>query len=297
MKSLLGLLPLVLLTAISTSAAGATVVVPAAAFALGANGAMWATEMRVTNLSDQPKTFRVVDWVGKTASLPFQTQEFQVLPGATQSYGGWALISPWVGIVVNYPSGMYFGAAVIEIDDALRVQTAVLSGVAFTPYTGAVIEGYHGCLNFEGGYPVYAYLTAPASPPGICNEGAGPLIDGTGDFFGPGATISLPWLHTDSMRRTNATFYNPDLVPATVTLSITPADGTAPVTTTVSVPAHDVLQLNDIFSSPPFDTVRAHNLPQNTAAARATINSTTRLFAVGWVISSQNNTVTISLPR
>lgn len=293
MKRLLGLLPVVLFATVSTRAAGATVVVPVAAFALGANGAMWATEMRVTNLSGQPKTFRVVDWVGRTANLPFQAQEFQVLPGATQSYGGWALISPWVGIVVDYPSGVYFGAVVIDVDAELRVQTAVLSGVAFIPGIGH-IEGYHRCLPFEGGLEAYAYLSAP---PGICDDGAGPLIDGTGDFFVPGATIFLPWLHTDSMRRTNVTFYNPDLVPATVTVSITAADGTAPVTTTVSVPAHDVLQINDIFSSPPFDAVRAHNLPQKTAAARATIQSTTRLFAVGWVISNQNNTVTISLPR
>jgi len=48
--------------------------------------------------------------------------------------------------------------------------------------------------------------------------------------------------------------------------------------------------------APPFDAVRSHN-GTATAAASATIVSSTRLYAIGWVISNQNNTVTISQPR
>jgi hypothetical protein len=294
-KSKILLLLPIFIAALSTRAAQTTVVVPVAAFALGANGAMWATEMRVTNLSAQAATFRVVDFVGRTADVPFQAQEFQVSPGATQSYGGWNLISPWLGAILNDPSGPYFGAVVLALDDGLMVQTAVLSGNAFNPYTGPSTGSSFGtCPAFAGGYTTLSYFLVS---PGICNEGAGPLVDGTSDFYPPGATIFLPWLHSDATRRTNLTFYNPDPAPAEVTVVITPADGTRPVSETIGVPAHDVLQINDVFAIPPFNAVRAHNLPQNTAAARAAIQSTTRLFAVAWVVSDQNNTVTISLPR
>lgn len=295
MKTLAHGVVVLIFTIASLTATGGSVVVPVAAFAIGANGAMWATEMRVTNLSGEPRTFRVLDWVGRTGNLPFQAQEFTVGPGSTQTYGAWSLISPSVyGIVVDYPTGVYFGAVVLDVDPALLVQTAVLTGVAFTPCCGPGVVGYNRCAPFNGGYDTFSFLM---TQPGVCNEGAGPLIDGTAGFFTPGQAIFLPWLHTDASRRTNLTFYNPDPVLATVTITVTPADGTLPISVQVTVLPHDVTQLNDVFSVPPLDGIRGHNVPQNTAAARATIRATTRLFAVAWVISNQNNTVTISLPR
>jgi len=33
------------------------------------------------------------------------------------------------------------------------------------------------------------------------------------------------------------------------------------------------------------------------AAADATLSSSTRLYAIGWIIASQNNTVAVSQPR
>jgi hypothetical protein len=286
-----------------------TVVIPLTGFTFGANGAMWGSEVRVTNLSQVAKVFHVIDWIGKTANLPFRSQEFSVPPGATQSYGGWTLISAWTGIAVGYPGPLgdaYFGAAVLDIDAELVVQAAILTGGGFAWNGQAGIVGFSQCPAFRGGYYSLAYYISPEPYNGsttICNDGAGPLIDGTGDFYAAGTPIFLPWLHTDETRRTNLTFYNPDPAPAMVTVAITPADGTSPVSLDVVVPAHDLVQINDVFSHPPFDAVRAANgagvaySAMKTAAARATVRSTTRLYAVGWVISNQNNTVTISLPR
>ena len=127
------------------------------------------------------------------------------------------------------------------------------------------------------------------------NDGAGPIFEGTATFYAPGAQIFLMWLHTQPSRRTNLTFYNPDTVDAAVALTIASGDGFSSQTN-VSVPAHSVRQLNDVFSSPPFDVIRTHN-GDASATATATISSTTRLYSIGWVISNANNTVSIAVPR
>ena len=182
---------------------------------------------------------------------------------------------------------MEFGAFTIQADPGLSVETAVLAGRLPPPGGGTADCSYFMCPSWQGGYPVHGAL---------CNDGAGPVFDTDRDFFAVGAPITLPWLHTQDTRRTNITFYNPDAVEATVSLTITPADGTSAVTQTITVPAHSVLQINNVFSSPPFDAVRAHNA-STTAAASATITSTTRLYAIAWIIANLNSTVSVSQPR
>lgn len=87
-------------------------------------------------------------------------------------------------------------------------------------------------------------------------------------------------------------------VASDVTVSLFPADGSSPVVSRLTVPARTVTQINDIFAPAFFGAaVRTRNDALKAAAARATIVSTTRLYSLAYVISNQNNTVTISLPR
>ncbi|MEO8056071.1 MAG: hypothetical protein ABI768_13015 [Acidobacteriota bacterium] len=123
------------------------------------------------------------------------------------------------------------------------------------------------------------------------------MIDNGSTFFAAGTTILLPWLHTDSKRRVNLSLINPEAAAADVTVSVFPADGSAPTVASVVVPGRTVLQSNDIFGSAYFGAVRVKNDELKAVAARATITATTRLYPLAYVISNQNNTVSLSLPR
>ncbi len=66
-----------------------TIVLPnVTGFVIGAQDALWSTEIRITNLSENVKRFRVVDWIGVDGAL--QTLEIQ--PGETRIVSGWELI-------------------------------------------------------------------------------------------------------------------------------------------------------------------------------------------------------------
>ena len=95
----------------------------------------------------------------------------------------------------------------------------------------------------------------------------------------------------------NLSLINPDPVAAKVTLSLFPTDGSSPVVSTFTVDARTVFQINDIFAPRYFGAVRTRNDALKAAAARTTIVSTTRLYPLAYVISNQNNTVSLSLPR
>jgi hypothetical protein len=286
-----------------SSARAERVVLPVAIFASGANDSLWATEIRATNGIGSDLAFHVVDFVGVSANLSFAPGDYVVPAGQTRSFGAWDLLSPLFpskqcgsecGVFLR---ASYFGAFVIDVDPGLSVQAAILTGTSVVP--GTPFGGNFVCNSWEGGYiNLNAYEA--------CVQGAGPLLENTGDFRPASTPIALRWLHTQPTRRTNVTFYNPDPVAASVTLTVTAADGSFSANRSVNVPAHSVAQLNDLFAAPPFDAVRSHNgvvtdpLHDNgtaKAAASASIVSSTRLYAVAWVISNQNNTVTISLPR
>jgi hypothetical protein len=262
------------------------IVVPVAIYARGLGLTSWSTEIRVRNSTPNALSFRVVDYVGNNP-YGFNPATFSVAPGEMASYGAWALHNSTLGCGGFGGYEVEFGAFTIQADPGLAVQAAVLAGGALTSATGPADCSYFMCRSWQGGYPVHGAL---------CNEGAGPVFDNARDYFPAGSGIVLPWLHTHDTRRTNITFYNADNVGATVSLTITPGDGTNAVAQTITVPAHGVMQLNNIFSSPPFDAVRAHN-GSTTAAASATITSTTRLYAIAWIIANLNSTVSVSQPR
>lgn len=184
----------------------------------------------------------------------------------------------------------YFGALVLDADPALAVEAAILAGSWSESWGGPANCSFSKCESWRGGYE---HLWANEV---VCNNGAGPLMEGSGHFYASGSEIFLPWLHTQPSRRTNLSFYNPDPIDAVVAVTISSASSSDSVRVNVAVPAHSVAQLNDVFSSPPFDVIRAHNGTAS-AAATASIHSTTRLYAIGWVISNENNTVSIAVPR
>ena len=271
------------------------VVVPVAIYTRGANQSLWTSEVRVTNPTAAPLAFHTVDYLDGAQDwqpiLHFQPGDYLVPPGQVVSFGAYGLLGPIAAqcsqeiCSVEVPRP-YFGAYEIDLDSGLVLESAILTGTA-PPPVGSFVR--QPCAVWEGGY-------LSGDGVGSCVEGAGPLLRASRTYYPAGAQINLTWLHTHPTRRTNVTFYNPDPVSAVVTLTVTSADGASTASSSVTVPAHAPLQVNDIFSTPPFDVIRAHN-GDTTAAARATIVSTTRLYAIGWVISNQNNTVTISEPR
>jgi hypothetical protein len=247
------------------------VVLPVAIFAAGANQSLWATEIRATNRTSGDLMLHVVDFVGVSAILSFAPGDHVVPAGQTRSFGAYNLVSPALSGCSDLACGVgvgnnAFGAFVIDLDPGVSMEAAILtgSGAVFS-----VIDSAAACKAWEGGYLTF-------SGPDTCVQGAGPLLENTGDFRPPTTPIVLSWLHTQPSRRTNVTFYNPDPEPASVTLTVTSADGVSSENRSITVPAHSVSQLNDIFSSPPFDAVRSHN-GTATAAASASIVSTTRL--------------------
>jgi hypothetical protein len=269
------------------------VVLPVAIFAAGANLSLWATEIRATNHTNGDLMLHVVDFVGVSAILRFAPGDYVVPAGQTRSFGAYNLVSPSQAQCIQFAScavgigNNAFGAYVIDLDPGVSMEAAILTGTQEA--LGSVLGNPAVCYVWEGGY-----LTIEGRD--SCVQGAGPVLANTGDFRPTSTPIALSWLHTQPSRRTNVTFYNPDLEPASVTLTVSSADGLSSANTSIAVPAHSVAQLNDIFSSQPFDAIRTHN-GTATAAASATVVSTTRLYAIGWVISNQNNTVTISTPR
>jgi hypothetical protein len=279
----------------SAAARAERVVVPVAIYARGANQSLWSTEIRVTNPTDAALAIHTVDYLdGAQDWLPllqFRPGDYIIPAGQVVSFGAYDLLFPTAAqcsselCSVEAPRP-YFGAYEIDMDGGLVLETAILTGTAPSPVGSFVRQS---CSAWEGGY-------LSGDGVGSCVGGAGPLLRASRTYYAPSTPITLTWLHTHPTRRSNVTFYNPDPVSATVTLTVSSADGLSTVSSPVTIPAHAPMQVNDIFASPPFDAIRVHN-GTTSAAARATIVSTTRLYAIGWVISNQNNTVTISEPR
>ncbi len=266
-----------------------------AAHVEGANGSVWASEVRVTNFSSVPRTIRIVDWIGAPGWIP---STYSLPPGATTSISAWSIYAGSRANEGSLRSPNPFGAAVADVEDGLFVQTAILTGSPRGEFGTA--GDFARCSEWTGGwlYPVGGIFLPDGTELNTdgCNEGAGPVIDNASTFFPAGTQILLSWLHTDSKRRVNLSFVNPDAVAADVTISVYPADGASPLIAHVTVPARTVSQINDIFSTY-FSSVRARNEALKAVAARATIVATTRLYPLAYVISNQNNTVSLSLPR
>lgn len=254
-------------------AAAGPVLVPIVAYVHGQNDASWITEVRITNRSDVPKQFRVVDWIGTPG---WKAAAYTVAPHSTTSLGGSEVFGSFVPGAV--------GLAICDADTDLLVQNAVLSGI----WTGGGGVSY-SCPSYDGG-------GLPTSCPGL--SGAGPIIDGL-VFSSPGQDVYIPWLHTEETRRTNLVLINPDDAPSHVTVSVTSQDGSAMATADYVLPPHSYNQANDLFSQESWLRIRVANghIQGGGAAAAATIRGDTRLLAMAYVISNNNNSLTISLPR
>lgn len=264
-----------------------TIVLPnVSGFVYGSQNALWSTEFRVMNFSESVKRLRVFDWIGVDGTL--QTLEIQ--PGETRIISGWELIYGGPrGRVVSLDEDIY-GAALCEKDEGLLVQSMIQTFTFVPP--GGGIGSDSPCPSWLGGYEVgYSGIS--------CNDGSGPVLTHDHDFFPAHRTISLPWLFSSSaFKRQNLVLINPDPVSSDVAISITSADGKLTWTSTVTVPPRSFHQINQLFEQPEWkDFPRAAGQYQlENPAARATIRATTRLYALGYVISWINNTVTVSLP-
>lgn len=252
--------------------AASVVLVPIVTRVHGQNDALWTTEVRVTNRTDDTAQFRVVDWIGTPGWRP---ATYSVAPHSTKSLGGADVFGGFVagpGVA---------GLAILEADDGLLIQAAILLGI----WGGGGATDF--CPSYDGG-------GGPSCGGFI---GAGPIVEDLA-FADPGETVYVPWLHTEEHRRTNLVLVNPDDAPAHVTVTLRSQDGLASTPEAYDLPPRSYNQANDIFSRQPWSSIRASNteLPLG-AAASATIVSDRRLLALAFVISSVNNSLTVSVPR
>ena len=262
LSSLLAGLALAAWPAVATQ----TIVLPIVGDAHGVNDAWWNVEVRAINRSDVTKHLAVVDWIGTPNWKP---TSYDVPPHSTLSVGGW----PFAGGGTEALAG----TAICSVDEGLIVEAAVLTG----HWGGA---GVRPCWSYEGGYVL---CVGPV--------GAGPIIEGLA-FTPANQETFLPWLHTVFTHRTNLSLTNPDVMPAHVTVAITSEDGTVSQSADYDVPAHGIIQINDLFSMEPWTAIRTANTFAN-AGATAIIKSDTRLLALAYVISNENNSLTISVPH
>lgn len=269
-----------------TSLAREVVVPDIAAHSIGVGGVLWGSELRVTNLSGVARSFRVTDWIGTPG---WQSSTVTVPAFATVSVGGWSVFNSDLAANVEDHPEPVFGAAVLDVDDGLVVQSGVLAGPnPQVPQVGP--GGGSRCPGWRGGYQYRLNLD------GNCNSGSGPIADVVDGFFPPTAQVDLLWLSSDDDRRTNIAFVNPDPTGATFSVHLVSADGLTTRDVSVFVPARGIAQITDAFRGVGLD-VKAANDNLGASAARARISSSSRFFALAYVISNENNTVGISLPR
>ena len=126
--------------------------------------------------------------------------------------------------------------------------------------------------------------------------GAGPVVEGLA-FTPSGSDTFVPWLHTEESRRANLVLVNPDNVTAHITLSIASQDGLTVQPASYAIPPRAILQLNDLFRQDPWTVIRAANRVVHAAGATAATRSDTRLLVLAYVISNDNNSLTVSVPR
>lgn len=262
------------------------VVVPnLVAHSIGIGGVLWGSELRVTNLTGAVLSLRVKDWIGTPG---WQPSTISVPAFSAISIGGWDVFSPNLASAVEDHPEPVFGAAVLDVDDGLAVQSAILAGR--NPPILITLGGGRKCPGFLGGYFYRSDTT------GNCNTGGGPVTDAVSDFFPASEQVDLLWLSTDVEHRTNISFINPDAGGATMLVRLVSANGLSAQDLSVFVPARGIAQITDVFRNAA-PAVRAANDLLGMSAARAHISSSTRFFATAYVISNDNNTVGISLPR
>jgi hypothetical protein len=148
------------------------------------------------------------------------------------------------------------------------------------------------CSPNSGGY-VYA---GPFDF-GACNWGVGPILYADQSFFEPGVQQNLLMLNPRRNHyRTNLVVVNGDIEEASVSIVVTNATGTtAPIA--LKVPGRTYFQLNDIFALPELRGLEELSEDTGYFAQRATVTCSTRCYAIAYVISNHNNTVSVVEPR
>jgi len=260
-----------------------------AAFVRGANASFWATEIRLVNTTPVASSFRVVDWIGSPRVLLFETV---VPPGATKVIGGWELYSGWpVNPRYFYPSGeAEFGAAICEVDEGLLVVSRTLTSTV-ADASGSLFP--FSCSGSSGGF----VFSPDPSAFKACNWGVGPMLYADRSFFEPGRPQNLLMLNPRRNHyRTNLVIVNGDAVEASVTVDVVGGAGEK-ASKVLRVPARTYFQVNDLYSLPELAELEAASEDIRSFGQRATVTCSTRCFAIAYVISNENNTVSIVEPR
>lgn len=283
----IALAALALLTA-PESAAREILIPNVVAFARGSYDSLWGTEVRLINPTTSPKSFRVVDWIGSPRQVPY---EVIVPAGQTTSAGGFGLYSAWR----QEPQSMSvtgeaeYGAAICEVDEGLIVLSRVLTSTVSEP---PWLDGVSACAPNSG-----EYLYAGPFHFGACNWGVGPILYADRGFYEPEVPQNLLMLNPRRNHyRTNLVIVNGDSTESTISIVVTNATGTT-ARIDRTVPGRTYYQLNDIYDLPELHELE--ELSEDTAyfAQRATVTCSTRCYAIGYVISNHNNTVSVVEPR
>ena len=258
------------------------------AFARGSYSSLWGTEIRIINPTSSPKSFRVVDWIGSPRQRPYQVT---VLPGETVVRGGFGLYTAlWQqSPVLRVLDEAEYGAAVCEVDEGLLVLSRMLTTTIVAP-PGLAGQGVCGHAAGEYVYGDALFL-------GVCNYGVGPVLYADRSFFDPGVPQNLLMLNPRRNHyRTNLVVVNGDEVEATVSILVTNATGgTARLER--RVPARTYSQMNDIYALPELSGLEELSEMTEHFGQRAVVTCSTRCYAIGYVISNHNNTVSVVEPR
>ncbi len=258
------------------------------AFARGSYSSLWGTEIRIINPTSSPKSFRVVDWIGSPRQRPYQVT---VLPGETVVRGGFGLYTAlWQqSPVLRVLDEAEYGAAVCEVDEGLLVLSRMLTTTVVDP---PGLAGQGVCAPNAG-----EYVYGDALFLGVCNYGVGPVLYADRSFFDPGVPQNLLMLNPRRNHyRTNLVIVNGDDEEATVSILVTNATGgTARLER--RVPARTYFQMNDVYALPELSGLEELSEMTEHFGQRAVVTCSTRCYAIGYVISNHNNTVSVVEPR
>lgn len=256
------------------------VVIPnVAAFVLGANGSLYGTEVRFINPTSSSKQFACRDWIG---SEGWQPLEYTVPAGATLPVGGWTLYN----LSAKADGQSRFGAAICDVEDGMIVLSRMLQATA--PSAADPGPG-NRCSEGTGG------ILDPPFGTG-CVTGIGPTIEFGRDFFGPGEVIELLALDDPTIEnnRTNLVIINPDPVSSTALVQVHDSMGKL-YQKSFDIPGRTYFQISNLYSLLEFRP-RVVDVTFG-SPSRATVQCSTRCYAMGYVISNFNNTVSVSAPR
>jgi hypothetical protein len=274
---------LVFLAAIcaASPAAAKRVVIPnVAAFVVGANGSLYGTEVRFINPTASSKQFACTDWIG---SEGWQPLEYTVPAGAILPVGGWVLYN----LNAKADGQPRFGAAVCEVEDGMIVLSRMLQATIPSAYDPGPGSGW--CSNGTGG------IHDPPLGTG-CVTGVGPTIEFSRDFFSPGEVMELLALDdpTTENNRTNLVIINADPGPSTALVQVHDSVGKL-YQKSFDIPGRTYYQISNLYGLLEFRP-RVVDFTFG-SPSRATVQCSTRCYAMGYVISNFNNTVSVSAPR